>query len=172
MENQTHLGKTKVPERFCPPGLSLYSYLLQHFLYPAWYTGTGSNKLQLHSRQLRKPQSLYSSAHFLLDFGKLLFVALKNTVTKSSPEYLSTSPLPAATSRSTPCNLAKHIISSPMSEILVNPFKVLNICKHKSCCIVHSYSASPHNSVYYKLRLPGLYKPSPYESSQMTRSHP
>ena len=29
-------------------------------------------------------------------------VALKNTVTKSSPEYLSTSPLPAATSRSTP----------------------------------------------------------------------
>ena len=24
-----------------------------------------------------------------------------------------------------------------MSEILIDPFKVLNIRKHKSCCIVH-----------------------------------
>ena len=90
----------------------LYSYLLQHFLYPAWYTGTGSNKLQLHSRQLRESQSLYSSAHFLLDFGKLLFRSLKkycHKIIAGISEHI------AFTSRNIPkhtCNLAQHIISA------------------------------------------------------------
>ena len=113
----------------------LYSYLLQHFLYPARYIGTGSNKLQLHSRQLRESQSLYSSAHFLLDFGKLLFRSLKkycHKIIAGISEHI------AFASRSIPkhtSHLVKHIISSLMSEILVNSFKVLNICKHRAAAL-------------------------------------
>ena len=93
-EKSNTLRKNKSPERFCPPGLSSYiltcssiSSTLPGILVPAV---TSFSCTPGSSGNLRASTLLHISFWISESSSS---VALKNTVTKSSPEYLSTSPL-------------------------------------------------------------------------------